>query len=52
VTIENAGDWVRAGAAAVGIGSALVDAKVVESGRFETITANAQRVVAGVAAAR
>jgi 2-dehydro-3-deoxyphosphogluconate aldolase / (4S)-4-hydroxy-2-oxoglutarate aldolase len=52
VTIENAGDWVRAGAAAVGIGSALVDAQVVESGRFETITANAQRVVAGVAAAR
>jgi len=52
VTIENAGDWIRAGAAAVGIGSALVDAKAIESGRFEAITANAQRVVAGVAAAR
>jgi len=52
VTIENAGDWIRAGAAAVGIGSALVDAKAIDSGRFEAITANAQRVVAGVAAAR
>jgi len=52
VTIENAGDWIRAGAAAVGIGSALIDAKAIDSGRFEAITVNAQRVVAGVAAAR
>jgi len=52
VTIENAGDWIRAGAAAVGIGSALIDAKAIDSGRFEAITVNAQRLVAGVAAAR
>jgi 2-dehydro-3-deoxyphosphogluconate aldolase/(4S)-4-hydroxy-2-oxoglutarate aldolase len=52
VTIENAGEWIRAGAAAVGVGSALLDSRAIESGRFEVITANAQRVVASVAAAR
>jgi len=52
VTIENAGEWIRAGAAAVGVGSALLDHKAIDSGRFEVITANAQRVVANVAAAR
>ena len=52
VTIENAGEWIRAGAAAVGVGSALLDNQAIDSGRFEVITANAQRVVANVAAAR
>ena len=52
VTPNNAGDWIRAGAVAVGTGSALVDAASVEHGRFEMITANARRAVANVAAAR
>jgi 2-dehydro-3-deoxyphosphogluconate aldolase/(4S)-4-hydroxy-2-oxoglutarate aldolase len=52
VTTENAGEWIRAGAVAVGIGSALLDAKAIESGRYEIITSNAQRVVANVGAAR
>jgi len=52
VTVENAGDWIRAGAVAVGLGSALVDAAAAESGRFEVITSRAQRAVANVAAAR
>jgi 2-dehydro-3-deoxyphosphogluconate aldolase/(4S)-4-hydroxy-2-oxoglutarate aldolase len=52
VTVENAGDWIRAGAVAVGLGSALVDAAAAESGRFEVITARAERAVANVAAAR
>jgi 2-dehydro-3-deoxyphosphogluconate aldolase/(4S)-4-hydroxy-2-oxoglutarate aldolase len=52
VTLDNAGDWIRAGAVAVGLGSALLDAKAIESGRFDVITANARRVVANVAAAR
>ena len=52
VTLDNAGDWIRAGAVAVGVGSALVDAKAIESGRFDVITANARRVVESVAAAR
>ena len=52
VTVENAGDWIRAGAVAVGVGSALVDASAIESGRFNVITANARRLIENVAAAR
>ncbi len=52
VTLDNAGDWIRAGAVAVGLGSALLDAAAIDGGRFEVITANARRVVANVAAAR
>jgi len=52
VTLDNAGEWIRAGAVAVGVGSALVDAKAIDAGRFDVITDNARRVVASVAAAR
>jgi 2-dehydro-3-deoxyphosphogluconate aldolase / (4S)-4-hydroxy-2-oxoglutarate aldolase len=52
VTLDNAGDWIRAGAVAVGLGSALIDARAIADGRFEIITANARRAIAGVAAAR
>ena len=52
VSIDNAADWIRAGAVAVGIGSALLDTKAIDSGRLEVITANAQRLVANVAGAR
>jgi 2-dehydro-3-deoxyphosphogluconate aldolase/(4S)-4-hydroxy-2-oxoglutarate aldolase len=52
VTLENAGDWIRAGAVAIGIGSALVDARAVERGEFDVITANARHVMANVRAAR
>ena len=52
VTLDNAGDWIRAGAVAVGVGSALVDTKAIDAGRFEIITANATRLVESVAAAR
>src|SRR5439155_5221832 len=41
VTLDNAGDWIRAGAVAVGLGSALLDAKAIESGRFDQIAHNA-----------
>jgi len=52
VTLDNAGDWVRAGAVAVGVGSALVDVKAVDAGRFDVVTANARRVIASVSDAR
>jgi 2-dehydro-3-deoxyphosphogluconate aldolase/(4S)-4-hydroxy-2-oxoglutarate aldolase len=52
VTLDNAGDWIRAGAVAVGLGSALLDAKAIDEGRFDAITANARRVVENVAAVR
>jgi 2-dehydro-3-deoxyphosphogluconate aldolase/(4S)-4-hydroxy-2-oxoglutarate aldolase len=52
VTLDNAGDWIRAGAVAVGVGSALVDVAAIERGDFDQITANAARVVASVRKAR
>jgi 2-dehydro-3-deoxyphosphogluconate aldolase/(4S)-4-hydroxy-2-oxoglutarate aldolase len=52
VSIDNVGDWLRAGAAAVGVGSALLDAKAMAAGNFAPITANARRLVANVRAAR
>ena len=52
VTLDNAGDWIRAGAVAVGVGSALLDTAAIAAGEFGTITANARRVVASVSKAR
>jgi len=52
VTLDNAGDWIRAGAIAVGVGSALLDTKASEEGRLEVLTDNARRIVESVAAAR
>jgi 2-dehydro-3-deoxyphosphogluconate aldolase/(4S)-4-hydroxy-2-oxoglutarate aldolase len=52
VTLDNAGDWIRAGAVAVGIGSALLDAKAIDEGRLDVLTGNARRIVASVASAR
>ena len=52
VSIENAADWIRAGAFAVGAGSALVDPKAVEAGRFDIVTGNARAFVAAVRGAR
>jgi 2-dehydro-3-deoxyphosphogluconate aldolase/(4S)-4-hydroxy-2-oxoglutarate aldolase len=52
VTLDNAGDWIRAGAIAVGVGSALLDSAAIAAGRYDVITENARRIVASVAAAR
>ena len=52
VTLDNAGDWIRAGAVAVGVGSALLDTKAIDEGRFDVIVGNARRIVASVASGR
>ncbi|HEX2205080.1 MAG TPA: bifunctional 4-hydroxy-2-oxoglutarate aldolase/2-dehydro-3-deoxy-phosphogluconate aldolase [Longimicrobium sp.] len=52
VTPENAGEWIRAGAAAVGLGSALVDPKRVAAGDYAAITERARRTVESIHAAR
>ncbi|HTM27084.1 MAG TPA: bifunctional 4-hydroxy-2-oxoglutarate aldolase/2-dehydro-3-deoxy-phosphogluconate aldolase [Vicinamibacterales bacterium] len=52
VSLDNAGEWIRAGAVAVGAGSALLDARAIEEGRLDVITSNARRIVASVASAR
>jgi 2-dehydro-3-deoxyphosphogluconate aldolase/(4S)-4-hydroxy-2-oxoglutarate aldolase len=52
VTRENAGDWIRAGAAAIGVGTALVDRAAVAARRFDQITAAARAFVSAVQTAR
>lgn len=52
VTPANIGTWIAAGAVAVGLGSALVDAGSVARGDFHTITERAHVVAAAIVAAR
>ncbi|MEP6918384.1 MAG: bifunctional 4-hydroxy-2-oxoglutarate aldolase/2-dehydro-3-deoxy-phosphogluconate aldolase [Acidobacteriota bacterium] len=51
VTLDNAGDWIRAGAVAVGVGTSLLDAKAVAAGDYGALRRNAERIVASVRAA-
>jgi 2-dehydro-3-deoxyphosphogluconate aldolase / (4S)-4-hydroxy-2-oxoglutarate aldolase len=44
VTLENAIDWINHGASAVGIGSALVDNKAIESENYNQLTGNAKKL--------
>ncbi|MDE0199052.1 MAG: bifunctional 4-hydroxy-2-oxoglutarate aldolase/2-dehydro-3-deoxy-phosphogluconate aldolase [Caldilineaceae bacterium] len=52
VDLENAGSFVRAGAVAVGVGSALVRKDWVADGDWQAITEQARRFVAAVGEAR
>lgn len=52
VTRDNAGDWIRAGAVAIGVGTALVDRAAVRDGRFSDITAQARHFIEAVQLAR
>jgi len=52
VTLDNAGDWLRAGAVAVGVGSALWDDGAVAEGDYARLADNAQRLCASIASAR
>ena len=45
VTIQNAPQFLAAGACAVGIGTALVDAKMIEAGDWAGLEARARRLV-------
>jgi 2-dehydro-3-deoxyphosphogluconate aldolase / (4S)-4-hydroxy-2-oxoglutarate aldolase len=52
VSIDNAGDWIRAGAVAVGVGSALLDPAALAAGQFDSVLERAKRIIANVNAAR
>jgi 2-dehydro-3-deoxyphosphogluconate aldolase / (4S)-4-hydroxy-2-oxoglutarate aldolase len=52
VSLDNVGEWIKAGAVAVGVGTALLDSKAIAAGDYAVITANAKRIVGNVAAAR
>jgi 2-dehydro-3-deoxyphosphogluconate aldolase/(4S)-4-hydroxy-2-oxoglutarate aldolase len=52
VSVENAGEWIEAGAAAVGVGSGLLDPAALAAGRYDSVLDRAKRIVANVNAAR
>lgn len=52
VSLDNAGDWLRAGAAMVGVGSALLDKHAIANGDYAALTENARRLRASIDAAR
>ncbi|MEL6771478.1 MAG: mannonate dehydratase [Bacteroidota bacterium] len=52
VSLTNAGDWLRAGAVAVGVGSALVDKQAIAAGDWQTLTDNARTLMTHVRAAQ
>jgi len=52
VKLENTADFVRAGAAAVGVGSALINQRLLDSQDFGTLTERARRFMEEVARGR
>jgi len=52
VDVDNAADWLRAGAVALGVGSKLVRKDALAEGRYELITATAETFVAAIAEAQ
>ena len=45
VTLHNAGDWLKAGACAVGVGSALLDSKAIAEDNYKLLTENAETLM-------
>jgi 2-dehydro-3-deoxyphosphogluconate aldolase/(4S)-4-hydroxy-2-oxoglutarate aldolase len=52
VNLETAGEFIEAGAAALGVGGELVSAEALKSGRVEIIVENARKFLGVVAGAR
>jgi 2-dehydro-3-deoxyphosphogluconate aldolase / (4S)-4-hydroxy-2-oxoglutarate aldolase len=52
VNLDNAAEFIRAGAAALGLGSALVDPKLVAAGRFDQLTEIARAFLAAIRSGR
>jgi len=52
VTLTNAGDWLKAGACAVGVGTSLLDKSAIAAGKFDIITENARVLRKSIDSAR
>jgi 2-dehydro-3-deoxyphosphogluconate aldolase/(4S)-4-hydroxy-2-oxoglutarate aldolase len=52
VTPENAGEWIAAGAEAVGVGTSLLDPAAIAEGRLDVISERARAMVESVRRAR
>ncbi len=52
VNVDTAGDFIAAGAVALGVGGALVNKAVIESGQFDVLTEAARQLIEAVKRAR
>lgn len=52
VSLTNAGDWLKAGACAVGIGSALLNQKAIDENNFSVLTENARVLMLSISSAK
>lgn len=52
VSLADAGEWIEAGACAVGVGSALLDKEAIAAGDFEQLTENARTLRQSIDEAR
>jgi 2-dehydro-3-deoxyphosphogluconate aldolase/(4S)-4-hydroxy-2-oxoglutarate aldolase len=52
VDVDNAGEFIKAGSAALGVGSSLVSSKVVAQRQFDVLTETARKLVQEVQKAR
>ncbi len=50
VTLTNAGEWIKAGACAVGVGSALLDKQAIAEEKYSVLTENAKMLNQSIAA--
>ena len=48
VSLTNAGEWFKAGACAVGIGSALLDKKAIQENNYLKLTENAKLIIKSI----
>lgn len=48
VSLTNAGEWLKAGACAVGVGTALLDKAAINSGDYEKLMENAKTIVKSI----
>jgi 2-dehydro-3-deoxyphosphogluconate aldolase/(4S)-4-hydroxy-2-oxoglutarate aldolase len=52
VSLTNAGEWLKAGACAVGVGSALLDNKAISAGNYQVLTDNAKILIGSIKKAK
>jgi 2-dehydro-3-deoxyphosphogluconate aldolase/(4S)-4-hydroxy-2-oxoglutarate aldolase len=48
VSLTNAGEWLKAGACAVGVGSALIDKKAIQEENYNVLTKNAEQIMKSI----
>ena len=48
VTLTNAGEWIKVGACAVGLGAALLDKEAIETENYSKLTENAKLVIQSI----